>query len=65
MGRSDTGYQKDNIDFGTSIELSMVDLEGIRHLIKFFGRFWQHMREILSAPIIPVAKRGLRHKCPL
>ena len=65
VGRSDTGYQKDNRTFGPSLELNMVRRSGIQKLINFFGRFRQHTREIKSLMIIPVVKRLLRCIYPL
>ena len=43
-GRSDTGYKKENREFGISLGLSMVRPAGVQQLIKFFGRFSQHTR---------------------
>ena len=65
MGRIGTGYQKQNRELGTYIELPILILAGIRQVIHFFFRFRQHTREITSFTIKPVAKRVLRRICPL
>ena len=64
-GRDEPGYQNENRELGTSIELHMVQLSGIQQLRNLFCLIRQHTREIASVIIKTVVKRELRIILPL